>query len=87
MEAEVKKHFSFQLIIKHDQFMLTEFLMPFYCPCSHKSSSIQKETPKKKPKLEMKPSNGDRYSKSCYLADKNEMPKLSVFNLFSLTYQ
>ncbi|XP_058482811.1 protein FAM76B isoform X2 [Solea solea] len=26
---------------------------------SHKSSSIQKETPKKKPKLEMKPSNGD----------------------------
>ncbi|XP_051902955.1 protein FAM76B isoform X1 [Hippocampus zosterae] len=27
---------------------------------SHKSSSIQKETPKKKPKLEMKPSNGDR---------------------------
>ncbi|XP_036435950.1 protein FAM76B isoform X1 [Colossoma macropomum] len=28
---------------------------------SHKSSSIQKETPKKKPKLELKPSNGDRY--------------------------
>ncbi|XP_059913658.1 protein FAM76B isoform X3 [Gadus macrocephalus] len=26
---------------------------------SHKSSSIQKETPKKKPKLELKPSNGD----------------------------
>ncbi|KAM9348455.1 protein FAM76B isoform 1-T1 [Symphorus nematophorus] len=32
---------------------------------SHKSSSIQKETPKKKPKLEMKPSNGDRYDKCC----------------------
>ncbi|XP_077596429.1 protein FAM76B isoform X1 [Stigmatopora nigra] len=31
---------------------------------SHKSSSIQKETPKKKPKLEMKPSNGDRWAKS-----------------------
>ncbi|KAG7223264.1 hypothetical protein INR49_015620 [Caranx melampygus] len=29
---------------------------------SHKSSSIQKETPKKKPKLEMKPSNGDSSS-------------------------
>uniref|UniRef100_A0A673YNJ0 Protein FAM76B n=1 Tax=Salmo trutta TaxID=8032 RepID=A0A673YNJ0_SALTR len=28
----------------------------------HKSSSIQKETPKKKPKLEMKPSNGDSSS-------------------------
>lgn len=27
---------------------------------NHKSSSIQKETPKKKPKLELKPSNGDR---------------------------
>ncbi|XP_027004113.2 protein FAM76B isoform X2 [Tachysurus fulvidraco] len=26
---------------------------------SHKSASIQKETPKKKPKLELKPSNGD----------------------------
>ncbi|XP_030216592.1 protein FAM76B isoform X6 [Gadus morhua] len=26
---------------------------------NHKSSSIQKETPKKKPKLELKPSNGD----------------------------
>lgn len=33
-------------------------------PLSHKSSSIQKETPKKKPKLEMKPSNGDRYERS-----------------------
>lgn len=32
----------------------------FFSCCSHKSSSIQKETPKKKPKLEMKPSNGDR---------------------------
>lgn len=32
---------------------------------SHKSSSIQKETPKKKPKLEMKPSNGDRYERCC----------------------
>ncbi|XP_053533137.1 protein FAM76B isoform X3 [Ictalurus punctatus] len=29
---------------------------------SHKSSSIQKETPKKKPKLELKPSNGDSSS-------------------------
>ncbi|CAB1352662.1 unnamed protein product [Coregonus sp. 'balchen'] len=29
---------------------------------SHKSSLIQKETPKKKPKLEMKPSNGDSSS-------------------------
>ncbi|XP_042562200.1 protein FAM76B isoform X2 [Clupea harengus] len=29
---------------------------------NHKSSSIQKETPKKKPKLEMKPSNGDSSS-------------------------
>uniref|UniRef100_A0A8C7GNR7 Protein FAM76B n=1 Tax=Oncorhynchus kisutch TaxID=8019 RepID=A0A8C7GNR7_ONCKI len=29
---------------------------------SHKSSSIQKDTPKKKPKLEMKPSNGDSSS-------------------------
>uniref|UniRef100_A0A8C7PNJ4 Protein FAM76B n=1 Tax=Oncorhynchus mykiss TaxID=8022 RepID=A0A8C7PNJ4_ONCMY len=28
----------------------------------HKSSSIQKDTPKKKPKLEMKPSNGDSSS-------------------------
>uniref|UniRef100_A0A8C2WLY1 Protein FAM76B n=1 Tax=Cyclopterus lumpus TaxID=8103 RepID=A0A8C2WLY1_CYCLU len=28
----------------------------------HKSSSIQKETPKKKPKLELKPSNGDSSS-------------------------
>uniref|UniRef100_A0AAY4B5A7 Protein FAM76B n=1 Tax=Denticeps clupeoides TaxID=299321 RepID=A0AAY4B5A7_9TELE len=28
----------------------------------HKSSSIQKETPKKKPKLEVKPSNGDSSS-------------------------
>uniref|UniRef100_A0A3B5L8S9 Protein FAM76B n=1 Tax=Xiphophorus couchianus TaxID=32473 RepID=A0A3B5L8S9_9TELE len=32
------------------------------CFCSHKSSSIQKETPKKKPKLELKPSNGDSSS-------------------------
>uniref|UniRef100_A0A3B4CCS4 Protein FAM76B n=1 Tax=Pygocentrus nattereri TaxID=42514 RepID=A0A3B4CCS4_PYGNA len=29
---------------------------------NHKSSSIQKETPKKKPKLELKPSNGDSSS-------------------------
>ncbi|KAG7314305.1 hypothetical protein KOW79_021608 [Hemibagrus wyckioides] len=29
---------------------------------SHKSASIQKETPKKKPKLELKPSNGDSSS-------------------------
>ncbi|KAL4657354.1 protein FAM76B isoform X4 [Arapaima gigas] len=40
----------------------------FCCSCflsllfSHKSSSIQNETPKKKPKLETKPSNGDSSS-------------------------
>uniref|UniRef100_A0A8C6TI94 Protein FAM76B n=1 Tax=Neogobius melanostomus TaxID=47308 RepID=A0A8C6TI94_9GOBI len=35
---------------------------------SHKSSSIQKETPKKKPKLELKPSNGD--STLCYFVEQ-----------------
>uniref|UniRef100_A0A3P9QE46 Protein FAM76B n=1 Tax=Poecilia reticulata TaxID=8081 RepID=A0A3P9QE46_POERE len=38
------------------------FSFPLRFFCSHKSSSIQKETPKKKPKLELKPSNGDSSS-------------------------
>lgn len=62
VEAEVKLSVSFAL---HNIY-ITVFRPKFYIVifkflCSHKSSSVQKETPKKKLKLEMKPSNGDRY--------------------------
>lgn len=63
MEAEVKLSVSFAL---HNIY-ITVFRPKFYIVifkflCSHKSSSVQKETPKKKLKLEMKPSNGDSSS-------------------------
>lgn len=57
--------------------------------CSHKSSSIQKETPKKKPKLEMKPSNGDRYDKGCncsFWSCKNSHSFWNMFFFFNMSH-
>lgn len=77
MEAEV--NFEFEPLDIHQgkktfQAQIVQYL--FDCLCSHKSSSIQKETPKKKPKLEMKPSNGDRYNKCCDCYGKHKVSHL-----------
>lgn len=88
MEAEVRCRPTVQVSV-YDSASLIHIhrvSLPFDCPCSHKSSSIQKETPKKKPKLEMKPSNGDRYNKDCFVG-KNDVSYLSIFKLFTLTHQ
>lgn len=60
VEAEVKLPSYLRLLLSF--YSQSEHFL-FHLLCSHKSSSIQKETPKKKPKLEMKPSNGDRYDR------------------------
>lgn len=61
LEAEVNK-FLFSKWCKCEC-LKVRLKIFFFSFSSHKSSSIQKETPKKKPKLELKPSNGDRYDK------------------------